>query len=167
MDFILNNKTIISRKTNILNKINVPTCNSEYQLTDEDLVYLADKCNKYLVVITTNSNKMDKTFSNIEIIYWKSDRPYISMFHRDNHWTPGIINKEYKPMTLHSTVTYTSIPYIATIQKNIDKHFERYVNRSNTQLHNNTSEKKMYLETKDEQTVMWCNNTQKTNDFDD
>lgn len=110
---------------------------------------------------------MDKTFSNTAITCWKLDGPYIGMFHRDNYWTPGRMNKEYKPMTLHSTITYTTLPVLATIQKNIDKHFERYVNRSNIPQHNNISDKKINLEKKDEQTVVWCNNTQKANDFDD
>jgi hypothetical protein len=79
----------------ILNKINIQTCNSGYQLTDEDLSYLADSYNRNLVLITTSYNKADKSF-NIVIIYWKTDRPYIGMFHNDNHWTPGRISKTYK-----------------------------------------------------------------------
>lgn len=74
------------------------------------------------------------------------------MFYRNNHWTSGIINKIYKPITLHNTITNTTILDLAAIQK-ILKKFRPVSNRSNIPQYYNMFDKIINLESNNEQTI--------------
>ncbi|KAL4127063.1 hypothetical protein QTP88_011261 [Uroleucon formosanum] len=114
----------------ILRKINIPNTKSGYQMTEDDLAYLADHFNKNLTIISKHKNT-DNNQLNTAIIYWKKNRPTIGVIHENNHWNPALINRESSPLTLHNAYIYTVIPDINTITKHINRYLDECHDRLN------------------------------------
>jgi len=128
----------IYRKTiEILNMLNVPNCKSGYYLKDNDLAYICDQFNMNLYIIYETND-----YTNA-IIYWKPNRKNIGIFHKDLHWTPGIITKTDYPRKFNNSTINTVFPDYQTIEKHIDhflyESFDRLkISQQNPIVKNNT-----------------------------
>lgn len=115
---------IIKTTVEILNMLSIPNKNSGYQLTDDDLAYICDQFNMNLFLIYELNGE------SYTIVYWKTDRPNIGIFHKNNHWTPGISVEIESPRIFNNVTIYTNFPNIDTIKRDINKYLKEQENNT-------------------------------------
>lgn len=126
----LRNHDINITTLEILNMLTIPNCKSGYYLTDEDLAFICDQYNMNLFIIyeiNENSNA---------IVYWKSNRENIGIFHKNCHWTPGISVEINNPRKFANITISTKFPDLDIIKKNIDTYLDKYPNKLQLQNQN-------------------------------
>jgi len=109
----------------ILQIINISNHKSGYNFSNNDMAYICDqfKLNLYIIFENEIESKEINTTANI---YWKSNRPSIGVFNKNNLWTPGNICRLNIPRVINKITINTIFPKFETIKKHIDRYlYER------------------------------------------
>lgn len=118
----LQNHNINKTTIEILNMLTIQNLKSGYYLKDDDLAFICDqfKINLFIIYeINENTNA---------IVYWKPNRQNIGIFHRKNHWTPGISVEIDSPLIFKNITINTIFPDLNIIKGNIDNYLNEYPN---------------------------------------
>jgi len=100
----------------ILKILGIQHCKTGYYLTDEDLAFICNTLNKNLIIIHEELDENKIKYS--ALIYWKSNRQPICIFHEPNHWRPGIFNKNNnKELRIQNSCICYEFPSRPTIKK--------------------------------------------------